>query len=73
MSLSPELQSKMVIWRSKCNDRTITEAELTEAMAALREERKSAATAQKTRTAKAKAAIPTAEDLLKEIDGELGL
>lgn len=67
---SAELQSKMIVWRQKCLDGSITKEELTEAMKALRGERESAAAASAPkRTAKAKAAIPTADDLLNEIDG----
>lgn len=65
---SAELQSKMIVWRAKCVDGTITQAELTEAMTALRGERATAAAATTTkRTARAKAAIPTADDLLAEL------
>lgn len=65
---SAELQSKMILWRQKCLDGTITKQELTEAMTALRGERDSAATATVAkRTARAKAAIPSADDLLAEL------
>jgi hypothetical protein len=63
-----ELQSKMILWRQKCIDGTITKEDLTEAMKALRGERDSAATSTVAkRTARAKAAIPSAEDLLAEL------
>lgn len=65
---SAELQSKMIVWRQKCIDGTITKEELTEAMKALRGEREAAAAASAPkRVAKAKAAIPSADDLLGEI------
>lgn len=69
MQMSAELQAKMIQWRSKCNEGTISEAEITEAMEALRGERKAAAVATKSKTAKAKAAIPSANELLGEIEG----
>lgn len=68
MTTTAELQSKMIVWRQKSIDKTITQEELQEAMKALRGERKAAA-AQTTakRAAKAKAAIPTADDMLAEL------
>lgn len=66
-----ELQSKMLIWRQKAVDGSITKEELTEAMAALRGARKSAATATAAaKVKKAKAAIPSADDLLAELGDE---
>lgn len=66
--LSAEAQAKMLMWRQKCIDRTISEEEVREAMALLREQRSTAATATaKAKVAKAKAVIPTADDLLKEL------
>jgi hypothetical protein len=65
---TPELQSKIAIWRSKCLDCTITEAEMIEAIAALRQGRVSAAYASEgSRAKKAKAMIPSADDLLDEL------
>ncbi len=65
---SAELQSKMIVWRQKCIEGTITQAELTDAMTALRGDRSAAAQATTTkRTARAKAVIPTADDLLAEL------
>ena len=58
----------MILWRQKCIDGTITKEELTEAMRALRGERMASAQAStKTKTARAKAAIPTADDMLAEL------
>jgi hypothetical protein len=61
---------QFAIWRGKVLDNTITEEELTAAILALRAGRKGAAIAsEKTRKAKVKAAVPTAEDLLSEMEG----
>lgn len=68
--MTPELQSKIAIWRAKIADNTITEAEMQEAVIALREGRMRAAAASDTsRRAKAKAAIPSADDMLGELGG----
>lgn len=69
---SPEMISKIALWRQKVNDRTITEAELGEAIRALRQERVGAAIASDaSRRKKAKAAIPSADDMLKELGVDL--
>lgn len=66
--MTPELQSKMILWRSKAVDGTLSQEELKEAMAALRGVRRSAAASTTAAKAKkAKAAIPSADDLLKEM------
>jgi hypothetical protein len=66
--MSPELQSKITIWRSKVLANTITEEEMAEAILALRADRVGAAVAsEKSRRAKAKVEIPSADDLLGEI------
>ena len=65
--ISPELQMKISEWRRKVADDTITQDELREAVAALRESRMAASVA--SRTAKAKVAIPSADDLLDELGG----
>lgn len=67
---SPELQSKIAIWRQKALDNTLTVEEMREAIAALRQGRVSAAYASEgARAKKAKVAIPSADDLLSEIEG----
>lgn len=69
--MTPELQSKMILWRSKAVDGTLSQEELKEAMAALRGARKSAASSTTAAKAKkAKAAVPSADDLLKEMGME---
>ena len=68
---SPELQSKIAIWRQKALDGTLTESEAKEAILALRGDRVSSAYASEgARRKVAKAAIPDADDLLGEL-GEL--
>lgn len=63
-----ELQSKMLVWRQQCIDGTITKESLVEAMRALRGERVTAATQTAAKkVAKAKAVIPTADDMLAEL------
>lgn len=70
--LSPELQSKIALWRQKANDGTLTLEEQKEAILLLRAGRKNALTAQAasaSKTKKAKAAIPDADSLLDELGG----
>ena len=70
--VSPELQSKILEWRVKSVEGTLSFEEMKEAVAALRagrcEASKSAQTAAKTRK-KAIAAIPSAEDMMSELEG----
>ena len=67
--MSPELIAKLAVWRQKANEGTLTEDEMREAITALREGRVSASYASDTSRAKAaKVAIPSAEDLMKEMD-----
>lgn len=70
MAQSPELQANIAIWRQKAIDGTLSIEETRAAIHALREGRVSAAIASDTsRAKKAKQSIPTAEDLLAELDG----
>lgn len=70
MAQSPELLAKISVWRQKALDNTITLEEMKEAIIALRDGRISAAAASDTSRAKAaKVAIPSAADLLSELDG----
>jgi hypothetical protein len=66
--VSPELQSKISIWRTKAVAGTLTPDEMKEAILALRQDRigASIASAASKRT-KAKAEIPDADDLLAEM------
>lgn len=67
---SPELQSKVAVWRQRAVEGTLTREEMREAIALLRQGRVGAAIASETsRKKSAKAAIPTATDLLAELDG----
>lgn len=70
--MSPELQSKISIWRAKAAAGTLTQEEMREAIVALRADRVGAAIASdKSKRAKAKAEIPDAGDLLKEMGLDL--
>lgn len=66
--MSPELQSKISLWRAKAVNGTLTPDEMKEAILALRQDRigASIASAASKRT-KAKAEIPDADDLLAEM------
>jgi hypothetical protein len=66
--MSPELTSKIQIWRQRSRDQTLTEADMAEAILALRGERRGAAIASDTARRKtAKSAIPDADSMLKEL------
>ena len=70
--MSPELQSKISVWRAKAAAGTLTQEEMREAITALRADRVGAAIASdKSRRSKAKAEIPDAGDLLKEMGLDL--
>ena len=66
--MTPELRSKIELWRRKALDGTLTEADQIEAVRALREGRLGAAIASET-SRKAKAAKPavSGNDLLDEM------
>lgn len=69
---TPEEETKLAIWRQKALDGTLTEAEEREAVALIRGTRHSAAYASETaRRKKAKAEIPSADDLISEMMGGL--
>lgn len=66
--MSPELTSRIQIWRQRQRDGTLSEADMAEAVAALRGERKSAAIASDTaRRSRAKAEVPDADSMLREL------
>lgn len=70
-AVSPEMQSKIAVWRAKAEAGTLTEAEMVEGIKALRADRYGAAQASDAaKRSKAKVVIPDADDLLKEL-GEL--
>lgn len=63
-----ELQSKIAEWRARALDGTLTLEEMRDAISLLRAGRVSAAAASdSSRRAKAKVAIPSGDDLLKEL------
>lgn len=66
--MSPELNQRIAVWRSKAAAGTLTREEMREAVKVLRQGRvAAAATSERARTTKAKAEIPSADDLLKEM------
>lgn len=66
--MTPDLSAKISLWRAKAVEGTLTPEEMREAISLLRGERVSAAQAtDKARRAKAIKAIPSADDLLKEL------
>ena len=68
--MSPELTAKVGIWRAKAADGRLTQAEMADAIIALRAGRVGAQIASDTsRRKKAVTAIPTADDLLGELEG----
>ncbi len=63
-----DLISKIALWRRKAADGTITLEEMNEAILALRQDRRAAAESSATaKRTTAKAVIPNAEDMLKEL------
>ena len=70
MILSPELASKIAVWREKAKAGTLTQDEMRQAVAMMRGDRKSAAAAStQAKAKKAKAAIPDGDDLLNDLLG----
>lgn len=66
--MSPELTSRIQIWRQRARDGVLTEADMAEAINALRGERRGAATASdNARRKTAKAAVPDADSMLREL------
>ena len=66
--MTPETNSKIAIWRAKAADGTLTLEEMRKAIIVLRASRVGAALASaKARRAKAKAEIPSADDMLAEL------
>lgn len=67
---SPELNAKISVWRQSALDGTLSPEDLRQALDALRGERRGAAVASdKSRKAKAVREIPSADDLLNELEG----
>lgn len=71
-AMTPELQSKIAVWRQKAQDGTLSIDEMKEAIIVLRAGRVSASHASAAaRQAKAKTNIPNAGDLLASLKGGL--
>jgi len=71
MILSPELASKIAIWKAKALNNTLTKEEMREAVALMRGDRKGAAAMSETaKKKKAKADIPDGDDLLRDLLGD---
>jgi len=68
---TPETLAKLAIWRQKAVEGTLTLEEQKEAIALMRADRRSAsAVSDSSRRAKAKALVPSADEMLNEL-GEL--
>jgi hypothetical protein len=65
-----DIQQKVALWRQKALDNTLTVEEMREAVGVLRQGRIGAAIASDTaRRKKAVKVVPSADDLLSELDG----
>ena len=73
MIVSPETASRIAIFRQKAEEGTLTQEEMREAIQLLRGDRLNAIAtkpgASRSRVAKAKAVIPSADELLGELSG----
>lgn len=68
MAMTPELESKIAIWRARAINGTLTQEDMKEAILALRADRIGAAVASAaSKRVKAKAEVPDADALLKEM------
>jgi hypothetical protein len=68
--MTPETNAKIAIWRQKIFDGTISVEEMKEAILVLRAGRIAAAHASESaRRTRAKVEVPSANDLLKEMEG----
>lgn len=69
--VTPEMQSKITMWRHRAADGTLSLEEMKEAVRFLRAGRVAAASSAipASKRAAAKAAIPSAEAMLDELDG----
>ena len=68
--ITPELQSKITLWRQKAREGTLTPAEMREALQALAQDRvRAAGTSSKARTKKAGKVAVNSDDLLSELGG----
>ena len=68
--MTPETNSKIAVWRQKALEGTLTVDELKSAVEVLRGDRRGASVASEaSRRGKAKAVVPSADDLLAELGG----
>lgn len=68
--MTPELISKIAVWRAKAADGRLTQEEMAEAILALRADRVGASIAsERSRAKKRPVEAPNADDLLNELDG----
>lgn len=68
--MTAEQQSQIAVWRQKAAEGTLTIEEMREIVVLLRASRRTAAAAsEQARRTRAKAAIPSADDLLSELEG----
>ena len=67
---TPEQQAKIAVWRQKAMEGTLSLEEQKEAVVMLRAGRRSAAAAsEQARRSRARKEIPSAEEMLNELDG----
>lgn len=66
--MTPELTAQIAVWRQKAIEGTLSLEDTKAAIIALRQGRESAATSSVKKT-KAKAVLPSADDLLSELSG----
>ena len=68
--MTPEMQAKIAAWQQAAIDGTLTVEAMQEAIKVLREDRLGSAIASdRARSKKAKAVVPSAEELLREMEG----
>jgi len=65
--MTPELSAQIQVWRQKVRDKTITQSELRDALAALRQGRASSAVT--SAGSRAKKAPVNSDDLLNQLEG----
>lgn len=67
---SIEIQTKIVVWRAKAAEGTLSDDEMRQAIVIMREGRISASIASETsRAKKVKNVVPNADDLMSELEG----
>jgi hypothetical protein len=66
--ITPELQSKLAVWKQRAAAGTLTPNEMREAILALRENRRSAAVPETKSRSRTKGPAKSADDLLGELE-----